>query len=377
MSIAAVLFASYSCAAALTWTLAQEASQDKQDKRNNAVQVILSRNTTDAIVQRELSVNADTITDINLSRPELSAAGWKLLSDFKRTRKLNIALGDQLVDENLMFPRPFNELRSLSLFNCDKITGRFLTHGDRWQALNQFFIKGRSFDGQHLSAFKGRSLTRLHLESPLIRLQHLTAIGPLPKLTELVVRNSPKLFGIDLQQFPNLQALTIRNCGLRSQGLRGFKNHKHLQKLSLTDCQHLRQVPLTGATALKAVDLSDTPVGDETAQQLHDMRTLQIITLRNCQNITTVPCAQLGDLRQLDISGSGVTHLVNIGDADQLIRLDLANLKHLNDLTLTAIASLPRLRKLDITNTGFSKESAKALTDLKSVGKVTVYQSDR
>jgi hypothetical protein len=371
---AAILIASYFCAAAPALNSVQEGSRDKQD---DAVKVLLSRNTTDAIVQRELSLNANTITDINLSRPELSAAGWKLLSDFKRTRKLNIALSDKLVDENLIFPRRFNELRSLTLFNCDKIDGHFLARSDHWQALNQFFIKGRSFDGQHLLSLKGSSLTKLHLESPLIRSQHLAAIGPQPKLTELVIRNSPKLFGIDLQQFPNLRTLTIRNCGLRSQGLRGFKNHKHLQKLSLTDCEHLRRVPLTGASALKVIDLSDTPVGDETAEQFNDMRSLQIITLRNCPNITTIPCTQLIDLRQLDVSGSGVAHLVNIGEADQLERLDLANLEFLNDLELHAIAGLPRLRKLDVTNTGFSAESRKTLEDLQSRGGVKVYLNDR
>lgn len=374
MCIAAVLIAGYCCAATPTLNPVQEGSRDKRD---NAIRVILSRNTTDAAVRRELSLNADTITDINLSRPELSAAGWKLLSDFKRTRKLNIALSDKLVDENLMFPRRFNELRSLTLFNCNKITGRFLTHGDHWQALNQFFVKGRSFDGQHLSGLQASSLTKLHLESPLIRSQHLAAIGPLPKLTELVVQNSPKLFGVDLRQFPNLRTLTIRNCGLRSQGLRGFKNHKHLRTLSLTDCEHLRRVPLTGAVALEAIDLSETQVGDDTVEQFDDLPALQTITLRSCPRIKTVPCRQLTTLRQLDVSGSHLAKLPNIDQAVQLERLDLANLDSLSDRTISNIKSLPKLRKLDVSNTEITSDATRILEDMKSTRKVKVYLTEK
>ena len=339
----------------------------------------LANNLTDKNLETALANFREpaSVVRLHLALPNLSAGGWNKLDRFNALTRIDISRAFDLTDEQLAFAKESRNLRMLTLTRCDRITGSILAMSTHWLRLSSVVVESRSFAGENLKHLKGKPIQSLKVSSPLIRPRHITAIGRLRSLRELEIRDSPKLFAIDLSQFPNLQKLTIQNCGLRR--VQGLDGHKHLEHLSLLDCEHVRGLSFVGATSLQSIEITNAEIGDRTVESACGLSQLRNLSLSGCLRVTSVDLARLTNLERLDLSGIDLTgeRLKSIRAASRLRRLDLSRCGKLSNQAIIAVCGMQQLKTLDVTDTDFSDTAYKLLDDFRELPRTRVYMKNR
>lgn len=362
----------------LVWTFFGTLA-DAQIRRTPASQSFLAINLTDSRIDRSLQDYSEPgkVARLNFALPNLSTDGWNKLSKFTALTRIDISRSMDLTDQQLAFAYQSPNLRMLTLSRCDKITGSFLIKSNQWRSLSSIVIKSKSFGGEKLVHLKDRSVQTLKLSSPMIRTRHLTALGEQKSLRELAISDSPKLFALDLTQFPNLTKLTIDSCGLRR--LRGVSEHKNLAFVFLLDCENLRAIDFAGVKSLRTIEITNAAVGDRTVAGLSQLSNLTDLTLSGCGGVTKLDLKKLPNLSRLDLAATKLTTdgLTSIAKATKLRRVDLSRLEKLSDDVIRSITRLPGIKTVDVSDTDFSSDAYKQLEDLRNRPTTRVYMEPR
>ncbi len=342
-------------------------------------QSLLASNLTDEKLDGvlESQEEGDSISRLHLSLPNLSRRGWNRLAAFTALTRIDISRAVDLTDDQLSFTKRNSGLRVLTLARCNQITGSILANSDNWPLLSSVVIESKSFEGENLQHLKGKPIQALKMSSPLIRPRHLTAIGELRSLRELEIGDSPKLYAIDLSLFPNLQKLTIRNCGLRR--VQGLDELKGLVHLSLLDCQHLRFLNFRKCNSLRTIEITNAATDNQTVRSLEALPGLTGLSLSGCHRITSIDLQRLSKLEELDLARTSLarTGVHSAGAATRLRRVDLSQCQRLSDDLIAAISALPQVKTIDVSGSEFSDAAYKMLEDTQERSRTRVYMEPR
>ena len=189
----------------------------------------------------------------------------------------------------------------------------------------------------------------------------LEGLGALTALTELSITDS-LLSGADLAiiaSLPNLQQLTLSNCGLSSiDNLAGAKNLTYLD-LSNNSIRDFTAISFT--TGLLYLDLSHNALTSLNA--LSALTALQTLDVSYNSLTSVSPAAVCTQLQVLNVSNNSLETLSGLAGMSVLAELNAGY----NDLTdVTAISSCADLKSLDI--------SGNKLTDISSLGALSGLQ---
>lgn len=192
----------------------------------------------------------------------------------------------------------------------------------------------------------------------------LDGISALTSLTELTIRDSYLTSG-DLQMIaalPNLQRLTLSNCGL--SGIDDLSGAKNLTYLDLSENSIRDFTSLSFMTGLTYLDLSHNALTSLNAlSSLEGLQTLDV-SYNSLTSIT--PVAGCPQLTALDVSNNAITSLSGIGSLNALEALD-ASFNQLEDAS--PASSCLALKELDL--------SSNSLTDISCLSALTALQTFR
>ena len=349
-----------------------------QIQRAPAKRSFLAINLNNARLEQSLGDYPDptSVARLNFALPKLRSDSWAKLSQFTGLTRIDISRGFELTDQQLAFACEAQNLRMLAISRCERVTGSFLFNVVRWPRLSSVVIESKSFAGEHLVHLKGRALQSLKLSSPLIRPQHVAALGEMRSLRELAIGDSPKLYAIDLSLFPNLQKLTISHCGLRR--IRGLREHKHLAHIFLLECEHLSLANFAGLDSLRTIEISNAQITDRTVESLVGLSKLKGLSLSGCERVTSIDLSQLTALENLDLAGINLSGgLRSVGAAKRLRRVDASRCGELSDDLIEAFAGLPNVKTIDVSNTKFSDEAYRRLEALSERPQTRVFMEER
>lgn len=181
----------------------------------------------------------------------------------------------------------------------------------------------------------------------------LDALSSLNYLTELIVVDSSVKTSdlLTIAAVPNLQSLTLRNCGISS--IENLQNAKNLQYLDLSSNSIRDFTALSFMTTLTHLDLSHNALTSLNA--LSSLAGLQYLDVSYNSLSSVAPVAGCVQLQELNISNNFVLSLSGLSGLNGLVRLDgSANL-----LTeVSPLSTCTALQYLDISGNYLSDISA-------------------
>ncbi|KAI5079362.1 hypothetical protein GOP47_0004841 [Adiantum capillus-veneris] len=155
-------------------------------------------------------------------------------------------------------------------------------------------------------------------------------------------------------KFENLRELILTHCEFMHEELPGFGvSCKNLEKLDLSNCEHLESVPesIGSLASLASLDLGGCRGLTALPESIGSLASLARLDLGGCRGLTALPesIGSLVRLARLDLGGcGGLTALPeSIGSLASLARLDLRGCRGLTALP-ESIGSLASLARLDL-----------------------------
>lgn len=173
----------------------------------------------------------------------------------------------------------------------------------------------------------------------------LDVVYTLSNLTELSITNAPisQQALAQIAALPELQKLTLRNCGLSS--ISPLDQAKKLTYLDLSNNTIRTLTAITYMKNLQYLNLQHNAVTSLTA--LSELEQLTDLNVSNNVLTTLAPVSQLRNLIALEANTNKLTELGNLGNLSQLKYLSLGY----NELTdVSVLAACVNLEQLDISN---------------------------
>ncbi|KAG7394419.1 hypothetical protein PHYBOEH_005189 [Phytophthora boehmeriae] len=335
----------------------------------------------------------------------LTDQGIKHMTQMSKLEKLRLARCMRLTDEAFDgLALQFSELRELDVASC-RISERALQEIGYLTNLEVLVIRGCqdiNDDGMsfltcltNLKYFDARHCAKIHsIPTEWTQLQVL-----LLGYTAFAEADAAVL-----QHLTNLRELDLRKCRVMKRGFQ-FVSHLHqLERLGLAETPLMDAELLeicNGAKKLKALNISNTEIGDKGTAGLAKLKELRILRL-DTPGITNRALANLSFLAQLErldlfganITDNGLMHLIplhrlqelaicggSIGDRGvgliskltSLTSLNLSQNRNIRTKSLFYLRSLTGLRCLNLSNTGISALSLRHLSPLKELQSLSVY----
>lgn len=192
--------------------------------------------------------------------------------------------------------------------------------------------------------------------------ESLEGISALTSLTELTIRDSYIQSGdlLMIAALPNLQKLTLANCGL--SGIDDLSGAKNLTYLDLNNNSIRDFTSLSFMSGLTYLDLSHNAL--TTLNALSSLEALQTLDVSYNSLTSVTPVAGCPQLKVLNVSNNAIASLSGIAGLSELENLNAAH----NKLTdASPVSSCTTLTELDLSSNSLSDISClSALTSLQT-----------
>ena len=213
------------------------------------------------------------------------------------------------------------------------------------------------------------SLRHLMFDNSEVTDQGLLALGPLPRLEWLDLRDAPKVTGPGLKPLadsPRLRVLMLRRTGVGDEAMQHLRGLSRLEMLDLgmTKVTGAGLAPLASFTNLRELHFWGNAIDDASLAHLKHLTQLEQLDLGGAKLTDSglARLAHLARLQMLGLRGASITDacLAHLADLGELRQLDLFNTK-ITDAGLAQLAELTRLESLNIGQTQVTVQRAEML----------------
>lgn len=254
-------------------------------------------------------------------------------------------------------------LEHLQISSYPAITGDCLQYIGRLTNLKVLHLQGDKITDDGLRQLSGLTrLKELQVHATQSNGAFLKSLAGAP-LEQLTISHLTDEAAQELTQFPNLTQLYVYDSPMTERGFAAISRLRRLKSLRLRNCSNIPSVALTGLAkmrSLTALDLLDTPVGDDTLELITNLELTSLALnsehvtdpgMRHICSILTLNQLELG--KKSRISDRGLKHLWRL---NRLNRLSMFS-PQISGRGFATLAELPKLYSLRLTSPALTDEA--------------------